>query len=174
MIYTKKSSPICVILQTEYHANSIRLRRVLLLRSYIRLVPSDIRFASFRANRISLQGFALQYHFLSGKYYSSRQRRISLLILTEKERTFGSYETDLFSLSACNMGLGLAHLRLTSQMRCSHLAVLIKFSAKNITRLERIFVAYCCGSLCFIFFSSMEMRTHSLACSIISAGVFAI
>ena len=39
----------------------------------------------------------------------------------------------LFSLSACNMGLGLAHLRLTSQMRCSHLAVILKFSAKNIT-----------------------------------------
>ena len=28
--------------------------------------------------------------------------------------------TDLFSLSACNIGLGLAHLRLTSQMRCLH------------------------------------------------------
>ena len=31
-----------VILLTEYHANSIRLRRVLLLRSDIRLTPSDI------------------------------------------------------------------------------------------------------------------------------------
>ena len=30
-------------------------------------------------------------------------------------------------------GLGLAHLYLTSQMRCSHLAVFCKFSAKNIT-----------------------------------------
>jgi len=28
--------------------------------------------------------------------------------------------TDLFSLSACYMGLGLAHSRLTSQMRCLH------------------------------------------------------
>ena len=26
----------------------------------------------------------------------------------------------MLSLSACNMGLGLAHLRLTSQMRCLH------------------------------------------------------
>ena len=34
--------------------NSIRLRRVLLLRSVIRLTPSDICFASLGANRISL------------------------------------------------------------------------------------------------------------------------
>ena len=41
----------------------------------------------------------------------------------------------LFSLSACNMGWGLAHLRLTSQMRCSHFAGSVKFSAKDITLL---------------------------------------
>ena len=48
-----------VILLTEYHASFIRLRRVLLLRSVIRLTPSDIRFASLEANKISLkpQGF---------------------------------------------------------------------------------------------------------------------
>ena len=42
-----------------YHASSIRLWRVILLRSDIRLAPSGIRFASFKANRISLkpQGF---------------------------------------------------------------------------------------------------------------------
>ena len=57
-------------------------------RSDIRLTPSDIRYASFWANRISLQGKALQYHFLQGKYHSSRQRRISLLVLTKKERIF--------------------------------------------------------------------------------------
>jgi len=39
----------------------------------------------------------------------------------------------LFSLSACVKGLGLAHLRLTGQMRCSHLAVFVKLSAKNLT-----------------------------------------
>ena len=39
--------------------NSIRLWRVVLLRSDIRLTPSDIRYASFVANKISLkpQGF---------------------------------------------------------------------------------------------------------------------
>ena len=47
----------------------------------------------------------------------------------------------LFSLSACNMGLGLAHLRLTSQMRCSHFAQSVKFSAKDITLL----VSFCFG-----------------------------
>ena len=48
-----------VILLTEYHASFIRLRRVLLLCSVIRLTPSDIRFASLEANKISLkpQGF---------------------------------------------------------------------------------------------------------------------
>jgi len=55
----KRTRPIGVILLSEYHANSIRLRRVLLLRSDIRLTPSDIRYASLMANRISLkpQGF---------------------------------------------------------------------------------------------------------------------
>ena len=48
-----------MILLTEYHASSSRLWRVILLRSDIRLTPSDIRYASFRANRIPLkpQGF---------------------------------------------------------------------------------------------------------------------
>ena len=48
-----------MILLTEYHASSIRLWRVILLRSDIRLTPSVIRFASFRTNRIPLkpQGF---------------------------------------------------------------------------------------------------------------------
>ena len=48
-----------VILLSEYHASSIRLWQVILLRSDIRLAPSGIRFASFRANRIPLkpQGF---------------------------------------------------------------------------------------------------------------------
>ena len=44
-----------MILLSEYHASSIRLWRVVLLRSGIRLATSDIRYASFRANRISLK-----------------------------------------------------------------------------------------------------------------------
>ena len=51
---SKSRGPDGMILLTEYHANSIRLRRVILLRSDIRLTTSDIRFASFMANRISL------------------------------------------------------------------------------------------------------------------------
>ena len=43
----KKGQQIGVILLAEYHANSIRLWRVILLRSDIRLTPSDIRRASF-------------------------------------------------------------------------------------------------------------------------------
>jgi len=55
----EKRSYLGVILLSEYHASSIRLWRVILLRSDIRLAPSGIRFASFRANRIPLkpQGF---------------------------------------------------------------------------------------------------------------------
>ena len=67
---------------------------------------------------------------------------------TEKEIAF-RLQTDLLSLSACAgvprsecnelwgfayMGLGLAHLYLTGQMRCSHLMVFSKFSVKNISR----------------------------------------
>ena len=55
MIKQKKFASIGVILLTEYHASFIRLRRVILLRSGIRLMPSDIRYASFMANKISLK-----------------------------------------------------------------------------------------------------------------------
>ena len=51
---TKPAGKFGVILLSEYHASSIRLWRVVLLRSGIRLSPSDIRYASFMANRISL------------------------------------------------------------------------------------------------------------------------
>ena len=54
MISIKNRTHDGVILLSEYHAISIRLWRVLLLCSSIRLTPSDIRCASFVANRISL------------------------------------------------------------------------------------------------------------------------
>ena len=74
-----------MILQAEYHASSIRLRRVILLRSGIRLTPSGIRYASFRANRISLkpQGFnitiaqAILSLFAKAKNITKKQRRES-------------------------------------------------------------------------------------------------
>ena len=52
---TKHAARVGVILLTEYHASFIRLRRVLLLRSDIRLMTSDIRYASIMANKISLK-----------------------------------------------------------------------------------------------------------------------
>ena len=42
----KATNQTGVILLSEYHASSIRLRRVVLLRSDIRLTPSGIRYAS--------------------------------------------------------------------------------------------------------------------------------
>ena len=56
------------------NANSIRLRRVILLRSDIRLMPSGIRYASLWANRISLQGNALKYHFCEAKIAKQKLR----------------------------------------------------------------------------------------------------
>ena len=47
LFFKKHPAGIGVILLAGYHANSIRLRRVILLRSVIRLTPSDIRYASF-------------------------------------------------------------------------------------------------------------------------------
>ena len=67
-----------MILLTEYHANSIRLRRVLLLRSDIRLVSSDICLASFWANRISLKPQGFNITVAVRQYHSLRQQRISL------------------------------------------------------------------------------------------------
>ena len=56
--------------------SSIRQRRVILLRSDIRLTTSDIRYASFMANRISLKPQALislshkrQYHSAFAEYH---------------------------------------------------------------------------------------------------------
>ena len=64
---------------------------------------------------------ATQLHFrVSGNFTDRKRDNISA-----KNR---------FVISFCRYkGLGLAHLRLTSQTRCSRLTVLSKFSAKNIT-----------------------------------------
>ena len=55
----KRTDTFGVILLTEYHASSIRLWRVLLLRSDIRLAPSDIRGS--RSERRELLG-RIEYH----------------------------------------------------------------------------------------------------------------
>ena len=71
-----------------------------------------------RANRISLKPQGFNITVAVRQYHSLHQQRISLYT-DKKERAF-RLRTDLFSLSACDMGLGLAHLRLTTQMRCLH------------------------------------------------------
>ena len=48
LLMRKTSLALGVILLTEYYASSIRLWRVILLRSDIRLAPSYIRYASLR------------------------------------------------------------------------------------------------------------------------------
>ena len=68
-----------MILLTEYHASSIRLRRVILLRSDIRLTPSGIRFASFRANRISLKPQGFNITIASAIISLRRSRNITLV-----------------------------------------------------------------------------------------------
>ena len=70
------------------NANSIRLWRVILLCSDIRLSPSGIRYASFWANRISLQGNALKYHFCEAKIAKQKYHAIEDSISLD---TFGKF-----------------------------------------------------------------------------------
>ncbi len=86
-----------VILLTEYHSGSIRLRRVILLRSVIRLTPSDIRFASLEANRISLKPQGFNITVAVRQYHSLRRQRISL-IKRKKERALRNFVSALLSL----------------------------------------------------------------------------
>ena len=101
-----------VILLTEYHASSIRLWRVLLLRSVIRLTPSDICFASLWANRISLkpQGFNITFfrkYLATGEVFSKENITLTLVSISlnrQKEREDSLiYESSLFCL--CGFGL---------------------------------------------------------------------
>ena len=61
------------------------LRRVILLHSDIRLSPSDICFASFFANIISLQTKCSNITFAQRKYHAERARGISLEIKKYRE-----------------------------------------------------------------------------------------
>jgi len=105
MILSKKRRTFGVILLTEYHASSIRLRRVLLLRSVIRLTPSDICFASLWANRISLkpQGFNITFfwkYLATGEVFSKENITLTLVSISlnrQKEREDSLiYESSLF------------------------------------------------------------------------------
>ena len=86
-----------MILLSEYHASSIRLWRVILLRSDIRLAPSGIRFASFRANRIPLkpQGFNIT---IAVAIISLFAKAKNITKKAEKERASRNFVTALLSL----------------------------------------------------------------------------
>ena len=93
----KRRARFGVILLSEYHASSIRLWRVILLRSDIRLAPSGIRFASFRANRISLkpQGFNIT---IAVAIISLFAKAKNITKKAEKERASRNFVTALLSL----------------------------------------------------------------------------
>ena len=81
--------------------SSIRQRRVILLRSDIRLTTSDILYASFLANRISLKPQALislshkrQYHSAFAEYH--------YFYLTDKSK----FEGDLMHLGGIFLPVG--------------------------------------------------------------------
>ena len=86
-----------MILLTEYHASSIRLWRVILLCSDIRLAPSGIRFASFRANRIPLkpQGFNIT---IAVAIISLFAKAKNITKKAEKESASRNFVTALLSL----------------------------------------------------------------------------
>ena len=86
-MHKKTEAMLSVILLTEYHANSIRLWRVLLLRSDIRRKPSDICSASYGANRISLKPQASISLSLCDNITLCVSKEYHF-IPTEKERTF--------------------------------------------------------------------------------------
>ena len=96
--------------------------------------------------------FMMRQHQFIYKNEQSKNRRICFLLLL------------LFS--ACYMGLGLAHLRLTGQMRCSHLAAFIKFSAKDITLSSVLFFRL--TKICFTFLQFFEKFRFSVTFSLFS------
>ena len=83
-----------------------------------------------------------EHQFIHKNEQSKNRRRFILLLL-------------LFSV--CNKSLGLAQVHMTSQMRCSHLAVFSNFSAKNIihTVLDFYFLDY------FLFISESNLSSAS-------------
>ena len=48
----------------------------------------------------------------------------------------GVPRSEVWALGLTYLGFGLAHLRLTGQMQCSHLVTIFKFSSKNITPMQ--------------------------------------
>ena len=69
--------------------------------------------------------------------------RVGEAHISTEEKREQEYKEKLliFLLFFClYVGLGLAHLHLTSQMRCSHLTAIFKFSAKNLTHYSSFFV----------------------------------
>ena len=70
------------------------------------------------------EGIYIISHWSEATIYRTSKASISRLhskhIAKQKKEITFRLRTDLLSLSACNMGLGLAHLYLTSQMRCLH------------------------------------------------------
>ena len=101
-----------MILKSGVSRNSIRLRRVLLLRSDIRHTPSGIRFASFKANRISLSPkdlislYFLKYLAL-GEEFSKENITLTIVSISldiQKEREDSSKNES--SLFCCLVDLG--------------------------------------------------------------------
>ena len=140
-----------MILQAEYHASSICLRRVLLLRSVIRLTPSDICFASLWANRISLkpQGFNITFfwkYLATGEVFSKENITLTIVSISlnrQKEREDSLiYESSLF---CCSVGLGYCP---TEFVHTNAMLVLnrnrydYKFSDKNNNYFRTCFLFY--------------------------------
>ena len=72
------------------------------------------------------------FDFIQGVPWISSLLRNDFIKQTEKEITF-RLQTDLLSLSVVIRVWVYPIMRLTGQMRCSHLTAFFKFSAKNIT-----------------------------------------
>ena len=119
-----------MILLSEYHASSIRLWRVVLLRSGIWLSPSDIRCASFEANRISLWGEAEQYHCPKGNITLCEAKNITHK--NAEKREFYGIVLLYYSLFFC-----IASFAFVKQIHRAMPIPLLKFSEKDYTHFVR-------------------------------------
>ena len=80
-------------LRKEVRLSFIRQRRVVLLRSDIRLSPSVIRFASLGANKISLKPKVLISLLIYQKYHCETCLTISLIIFIFEIGNISKYVT---------------------------------------------------------------------------------
>jgi hypothetical protein len=97
------------------------------------LRASDVAFGSdvHCVNDVTPDGAVGKYHITASiceqHHYAKHNITFALAKISQtgKRADIQDFSSCVFALSVCNKGLGIAHFHLTSQMRCSPLAVLL-------------------------------------------------